>query len=100
MGEIILSCLIANLITLVVLALIVIITGSILIKKYTDRVAETINDVQNKAKKMDEIFSDITDTVDEITSDMKDRFNSILVKFEDVKLSVDKIKEFIDKFNK
>ena len=49
---------------------------------------------------MDEIFSDITDTVDEITSDMKDRFNSILVKFEDVKLSVDKIKEFIDKFNK
>ena len=39
MGEIILSCLIANLITLVVLALIVIITGSILIKKYTDRVA-------------------------------------------------------------
>lgn len=100
MGEIILSCLIANLITLVILVLVAIIIGYVLYKRYTNKVAETINDVQAKAKKIDDILLDVTNSVDEIVKAMKDKFDSMLIKFEDVKLSVDKVKEFIDKFNK
>lgn len=79
MGEIILSCLIANIITLIFVSVIFILIGYILYKKYIDNIKDIISDT---TQNVNNIISEITSTTSE------------------VKNSMNKIKEFLDKWER